>query len=104
MTDAYGEYLAHICTVCHGVNLNGAPFGPPGQEVVTPNLTPGGELATWSEEGFINALRTGVTPSGEMLEKKEMPWESFGQMTDGELKALWMYLQSLPAKEQGGVK
>jgi hypothetical protein len=33
-----------------------------------------------------------------------MPWETFGQMTDDELKALWMYLQSLPAMPQGGVK
>ncbi len=24
-----------------------------------------------------------------------------GQMTDNELKAVWMYLQSLPASEQG---
>jgi hypothetical protein len=31
-----------------------------------------------------------------------MPWKYFGQMTDDELKALWMYLQSLPAQEQGG--
>ncbi|MCL4562993.1 MAG: cytochrome c [Chloroflexi bacterium] len=100
---AYGEYLAHICTECHGANLNGAPFGPPGQEVPSPNLTPGGELAAWSEEGFIHTLRTGVTPSMQTL-SEEMPWKSFGQMTDDELKALWLYLHSLPAREQGGMK
>jgi len=100
VTAEYGQYLAHICTECHGANLNGAPFGPPGQEVLTPNLTPGGELVAWTEQGFINTMRSGVTPSGRSL-NEEMPWKSFGQMTDDELKALWMYLQSLPAKEQG---
>jgi hypothetical protein len=30
-----------------------------------------------------------------------MPWQALGQMTDDELKALWLYLQSLPAKPTG---
>jgi mono/diheme cytochrome c family protein len=101
VTVEYGQYLARTCTECHGLSLNGAPFGPPGQEVPTPNLTPGGELAAWTEDGFINLLRTGVTPSGHVL-KDDMPWKYYGQMTDDELKALWMYLQSLPALKQGG--
>ena len=101
VTAAYGEYLSHTCTECHGASLNGAPFGPPGQEVPTPNLTPGGELAAWSEDGFINTMRTGVTPFGRIL-NDEMPWKYYGQMTDDELKALWMYLRSLPALRQGG--
>jgi hypothetical protein len=42
-----------------------------------------------------------VTPYGRSL-SEEMPWKNFGQMTNAELKALWMYLQSLPALEQGG--
>lgn len=100
VTVAYGQYLTHICTECHGANLNGAPFGPPGQQVPSPNLTPGGELARWSEQGFIQTMRTGVNPFGRTLDE-EMPWKSFGQMTDDELKAVWMYLQSLPALEQG---
>lgn len=99
VTVAYGKYLSHTCTECHGVNLNGAPFGPPGQEVPTPNLTPGGTLAAWSEAEFITTLRTGVTPGGYEL-NEEMPWQSYGQMRDDELKALWLYLQSLPTLEQ----
>jgi len=100
VTVEYGQYLAHICSECHGASLNGAPFGPPGQEVPSPNLTPGGELSRWSEQDFINTLRTGVNPLGRSL-NEEMPWKSFGQMTDDELKAVWMYLHSLPALEQG---
>ena len=57
-------------------------------------------MAFWSEEDFIATLRTGMTPSGHQL-KESMPWKYFGQMTDDELKALWMYLQSLPSLAQG---
>ncbi len=99
VTVEYGRYLSHTCAECHGANLNGAPFGPPGQEVPTPNLTPGGALASWSEAGFMTTLRTGVTPGGYPL-NDEMPWQSYSQMTDDELKALWLYLQSLPALQQ----
>jgi hypothetical protein len=28
-------------------------------------------------------------------------WNYFGQMTDNELKAVWLYLQSLPPLPQG---
>jgi len=98
---AYGEYLSRTCTECHGAELNGAPFGPPGQEVPTPNLTPGGALAAWTEQGFFTTMRSGVTPGGKQL-NEEMPWQYFGQMSDEELSALWMYLQSLPPLEQGG--
>ena len=101
VTAAYGEYLTRVCTECHGADLNGAPFGPPGEEVLTPNLTPGGELAGWTEAGFQQAMRAGMTPGGRTL-SDDMPWKTFGQMTDDELKAVWMYLQSLPAREQGG--
>lgn len=102
VTAAYGEYLARTaCTECHGSNLNGVPFGPPGDQIPTPNLTPGGELAAWSEAEFIATLRTGVTPTGRQL-GEDMPWQYFGQMTDDELKALWLFLQSLPRLEQGG--
>lgn len=99
VTVAYGEYLSHTCTECHGENLNGAPFGPPGEEIFTPNLTPGGELTFWSEQEFLTTIRTGRTPGGRQL-KEDMPWKSYGQMTDEELKAIWLYLQSLPKREQ----
>jgi len=101
VTVSYGQYLSHTCTECHGTSLNGAPFGPPGQEIPSPNLTPGGELASWSEQDFIITMRTGVMPSGQRL-KEDMPWKYFGQMSDDELRAIWLYLKSLPALEQGG--
>jgi mono/diheme cytochrome c family protein len=99
VTVAYGEYLSHTCTECHGENLNGAPFGPPGQEIMTPNLTPGGELAFWSKQEFLATIRTGQTPGGRQL-KEDMPWKYFGQMTNEELQAVWLYLQSQPKLKQ----
>jgi mono/diheme cytochrome c family protein len=100
MTAEYGQYLASICTVCHGVNLNGQSVELEGARVLTPNLTPGGELGFWSEAEFTATVHTGVTPSGHRL-TKYMPWKYVGQMTDEELSAVWLYLQSLPALEQG---
>jgi len=79
--------------------LNGAPFGPPGQEILTPNLTPGGELAFWSEQEFFTTIRSGQTPSGRQL-TEDMPWKHYSQMTDEELSAIWLFLQSLPKLEQ----
>jgi mono/diheme cytochrome c family protein len=102
ITAAYGEYLVRsTCSACHGVNLNGGSVrGLDGELEIALNLTPGGELAGWSEAEFMTALRSGVTPGGQVL-SETMPWRYVGQMTDEELRAVWLYLQSLPALEQG---
>ena len=97
VTVEYGLYLARTCTLCHGPQLNGQTIF---DGSVALNLTPGGEMKGWSGEDFITTMRTGVTPNGHQL-KDVMPWKYFGQMTDDELKAVWMYLQSLPALPQG---
>jgi len=97
VTVEYGMYLARTCTLCHGSELNGQTIF---DGSVALNLTPGGEMKGWSEEDFIATMRTGVTPNGHQL-KDVMPWKYFGQMTDDELKAVWLYLQSLPALPQG---
>lgn len=90
----YGEYLSLIaaCRECHGNDLaggttEGAPIGP--------NLTPGGAFAAYREEDFFNLMRTGVTPGGRTV-SEEMPWMNYQNMTDDELKALFMYLQTVP--------
>ena len=99
ITLEYGEYLvnAHGCPSCHGQALSGAQPAEPGAPLA-PNLTPGGELIAWSEADFINTLRTGVAPSGHQL-SDAMPWKGLGKMTDDELKTVWLYLKSLPARE-----
>jgi cytochrome c553 len=100
VTVEYGKYLALTCTLCHGENLNGQTIREGGNVYVALNLTRGGEVIGWSEEGFIITMRTGVTPGGHQL-IDFMPWKYFGQMTDDELSAVWLYLQSLAALPQG---
>jgi len=97
----YGEYLVNTndCRVCHGPQLNGGSSPDPTMTWISPNLTPGGELGFWTEEQFINALRTGTTPSGHQL-NDEMPWKVYKSFYDDELRAIWLYLQSVPKLEQ----
>jgi mono/diheme cytochrome c family protein len=96
-TAGYGEYLMLIagCHDCHGPDLGGidpenAPPGPP----PGPNLRPDARLGSWSQEDFVTALRSGSTPDGRQL-SPEMPWQHYGQMTDEELEAIWLYLHGL---------
>lgn len=100
VTVEYGEYIARIasCRECHGANLAGGtnPNAPVG-----PNITPGGAFAAYREEDFLTMMRSGVTPGGRTL-SEEMPWINFGKMTDDELKALFMYLQSVEPKPNAG--
>lgn len=98
----YGEYMVNTndCRLCHGPQLNGGPFPDPTIKLISPNLTPGGEVAFWTEEEFMNTIRTGVAPSGHELNPDHMPWKEYRLMSDDELKAIYMYLQSLPKLEQ----
>ena len=100
ITVAYGEYLVQAgqCRTCHGPDLTGGkdpdPNAPP-----APDLTTTGELPAWEENGFIQMFRTGKTPTGRQI-NSFMPWKEIGQMTDDELRAMWLYLQSLPTESK----
>jgi cytochrome c553 len=104
VTVEYGKYLAVRCTGCHGEALTGGKIpGTPPDWPPALNLTPypGSAVAQWSEAQFIDTLRTGVTPRGNELDTRYMPWKVLGQMTDDEMKAVWLYLRSLPPTEYG---
>lgn len=100
VTEEYGQYLVNIaaCGLCHAANLAGI-YGsdgpPPG-----PNLTPAGNLANWSADDFITAMRTGQTPENRILDPTMMPWDPYGRMTDSDLQAIYLYLKSLPVITQ----
>ena len=98
----YGKYLVDTndCRVCHGPELNGGPFPDPTITKISPNLTPDGEVGFWTEEEFINTIRAGRTPSGYELDPNFMPWKDYRLLYDDELKAVYMYLQSLPKLKQ----
>jgi len=92
-----GQYLAAGCVGCHGANYAGAEVhgAPPGTPL-SPNLTPAGRLAKWSEGEFLRAMRTGVRPDGTTINDL-MPWKAFSLRSDEELRALYAYLRTLPA-------
>jgi cytochrome c553 len=98
VTQAYGDYLVRTaqCRTCHGPDLAGGrdpdPKAPP-----APDLTSDGDLSQWSEADFIIAMRTGKRPDGRLL-NRFMPWRFLGQMTDDEMKAIYLYLHSLPTR------
>jgi mono/diheme cytochrome c family protein len=104
VTAEYGEYLTNSCKVCHGLTMSGGPIpGFPASWPPAPNLTwgDGSALPAWSEQGFITTLRTGTTPGGVQLRSAYMPWTSYRHMDDDELRAVWVYLKSLPLKAYG---
>ncbi len=99
----FGQYLAVSCTGCHGEGYSGGPNpkAPPGFKSPT-NLTPDLEtgLGQWTETDFFNAMREGKRPNGEQLDPF-MPWQSYRNMTDAEIRSVWLYLQTLPGKKYG---
>jgi hypothetical protein len=65
----------------------------------TANLTPDKEtgLGTWTAQQFIDTIRNGrVQGHGRQL-LPPMPWPWYKNFTDAELKAIFAYLQSIPA-------
>jgi mono/diheme cytochrome c family protein len=95
VTVEYGEYLAISCSTCHGENMQGGEFEGAGG-----NLTMGGNLADWTEADFINTVRTQITPEGHQIDPEMAPvFDRIDQMSDDELKAIWLYLNSLPPVE-----
>lgn len=95
-TLAYGEYLVSVggCRGCHGPNLVGAPGHGPG-EPPSANITPAGPIGQWTEEQFMAAMRTGLRPDGSQI-KDFMPWRSMARHTNDELRAIYMYLKTVP--------
>ena len=97
VTAEYGEYLSNICTVCHGEGLSGSRV-PGNDRVKAPDITMNGDIGTWTKSQFIDTIRSGNTPRGNLLDPRFMPWNRFTQMTNDELDAIWLYLESLPGK------
>jgi mono/diheme cytochrome c family protein len=89
----YGRYLGSVtgCNICHGPDLRGGKANgggpPPGPSLVA-------FVANNSAEAFRNTMRTGKTPSGRALNPEQMPWPAYAKMTDDELEAIRLYIQS----------
>jgi len=74
-------------------------FSGPWGTSFTRNLTPDDEtgLGNWTEQEFIDTLRNGRQRGIGRELLPPMPWYNFAKATDDDLKAIWAYLQSLPA-------
>lgn len=88
----YGKYVATFgdCRTCHGPDMTGTP-----PSIVAPDGYPNPRpmVATWTQEQFIQTMRTGLRPSGLAM---DMPWENASYMDDRDLAALYAYLTSEP--------
>jgi mono/diheme cytochrome c family protein len=103
VTLAHGEYVASMCLGCHGAGLAGGriPGAPPGWPAAA-NLTPGAGsvMGLYPEaDSMIAMFRTGRRPDGSTVEV--MPFESLRELNDTDLRALHLYLRSLPPRPHG---
>jgi mono/diheme cytochrome c family protein len=90
-TEEYGAYVFSYqdCRACHGADLNGSKGG------IGPD-TPSARafIHAWTEEQFIQSMRTGVDPGGHQIQAP-MPWKMIGEMDDVELAALYRYIKAM---------
>jgi hypothetical protein len=65
----------------------------------TANLTPDPEtgLGKWTEQNFIEAMRTGRHQGRGRQILPPMPWQDYAKATDADLKAMFAYLRTIPA-------
>jgi mono/diheme cytochrome c family protein len=105
-----GRYLAEGPANCVGCHTNANPFadmtrtnaafsgGGPHQTqaaiFIPPNLTPAGPMADLDEDAFVARFRAGPAWPDTM-----MPWDSYRQMTDADLRSLHRFLASLAPVE-----
>ncbi len=99
-----GEYIMQVagCVHCHtaefgqylagGRRLN-TPFGA----FYVPNITPDPEtgIGKWTETQFYNAVRFGISPSGEYY-YPAFPYRAYSQMTDEDIRELYNHLKTVP--------
>lgn len=98
----YGSFVGTSCRGCHGVTLAGGPIpGAPPDIAVPLNLTrhPTG-LAGWTYDDFKTLVQTGKRKNGKPLDPF-MPVASLRAMNELELRALWLYIQSVPPRPLG---
>ena len=90
----YGAYLISFqdCRDCHDANLQGRSTA--GLYPVSPPVLP--YIRAWSQDAFIQTMRTGVAPSGYRI-KGVMATQArqLGKFDDIELAAMYQYLRSL---------
>ncbi len=102
-TMGYGKHIYSIGCGCHGPALAGGKIpGTPPDWPPAANLTMDQKtgLGSWTEQDFFKALREGIRPNGARI-NEIMPWKATAKMSDDEIRALWLYMKSVPQKKAG---
>jgi len=101
---AHGQYIANMCTGCHGSGFPGGKIpGAPPEWPPAANLTPGdGSVLTRydSAEKFKAMLRTGKRPDGSEL-STVMPFATLSNINDTDTDALYVFMKSLSPRRAG---
>jgi mono/diheme cytochrome c family protein len=81
----------------HGAATNTAYAGPWGITYAT-NLTPHQEtgMGIWTEDMFVTAIKTGKHFGTARPIMPPMPWPTYRNLTEDDLKAIFAYLRSIP--------
>jgi mono/diheme cytochrome c family protein len=103
VTTTHGAYVANMCFGCHGPKLNGGKIagGPPDWPAAA-NLTPGeGSAMTRypDADAFAHLFKSGNRPDGTAV--KVMPFGSLREMSDTDVRALFLYLKTLQPMPHG---
>ncbi len=89
-TREYGGYLVNVCRGCHGSDLRGGivlhPGAPPSADISP------AAVSHWEFASFERALREGRGRDGRVLDEA-MPWRSMKNLSNDELRALWLGLR-----------
>ncbi|QHE75064.1 c-type cytochrome [Hydrogenophaga sp. PBL-H3] len=102
-TAAHGQYVANMCLGCHGEALAGGkiPGGPPDWPPAA-NLTPGegSVMGRYPDaDALIAMFRSGKRPDGSAI--PVMPFGSLREMSETDLRALYLHLKALPPRPHG---
>lgn len=104
VTPEHGAYVANSCLGCHGAALSGGAIpGAPPDWPAAANLTPGvgSALARYATpESFLAMFRNGKRPDGSAI-SGVMPFGSLKEMSDTDVRALYLHLKALPARATG---
>lgn len=73
------------------------PWGISFTTNLTPDTLTGLRSGVWTEDIFIQALRTGKHMATARVILPPMPWQMIGQLSDDDIKAIWAYLGTIPA-------
>lgn len=87
-TDAWAIAVAPTFTAWSG------PWGTTYTKNLTPDSLTG--IGIWTEEIFVNAIRTGRHWGVARPIMPPMPWQNYRHLTDEDIKAVYAYLRTIP--------